>query len=467
MKAKEIFPKITDNAVCLFAIDNKLETRYIVAYFTDDNEKKEEVLEVNFSHFYNATDSTPMDKTLIFDKLATEKLVNSLAKNKKDFLKNLGKQFSSCTAFFDILRLAEKNQIPFTIKDTLKTHDIGLRYQFDDVHTDEKYLYDKDGNFIVPHLYIPPKEGSVKIYSYNNFLRYEFNYKNGKKQGISRCYFTNRKMLDWEQFYTRGKLDGEVKNFYDDGNIKSIETFVNGVKEGPHREFHKDGYLEEEIMYAKNKRNGPAKKFYSNGKIAHEANFVNDLQDGPTRMYYGNGKLLFEAQYVKGKIKGTSKSYYKNGKDRYITPHKNGKEHGIIYCYYPTGQLEWETSCKNGLDDGKVIQYYKDGQIKQIQSYKKGKQVGKAKGFYPDGTLSFVYNYKNDKLNGKSITYYKNGQVCYEYNFKDGLRDGYSIAYNEKDGKIRYAVRFKKGNLVDPYNSKGITIQEKNENEKK
>lgn len=483
---------ITENAVCLFVSDTDYETRYTVAYFTPGSNG--EILKINLGHFYGSK-PVKRDITIKFDGKATKRFIDLLAKDKQGFLKELQKRFSGFAAQDKLIDFADQEGIPYEVEDTLEINDQGLRHEFDGVCESEPQLYDVHGNFIIPKLYNPPQNGVVKIYTKDNFLRYEFPYKNGKMHGLAKCYFENSKVLSWKQTYTDGKLDGTTYRFFRKGTINNTETFVKGVKQGPACQYNPKGYLEEEIMWAKNQKNGPAKQFYPNGQVKHEAAFINDLQDGPTRMYYESGKLAFEAQYAKDKIKGISRSYYENGNKRYITPHKNGKEHGIIYCYYPTGELEWETSCKNGLDDGKVIQYYKNGEIQQIHSCKKGKKEGVVKGFYSDGTLKFETHYlhgkkhgvsktfydngkprtklayKNEQLNGKYIKYYKYGGITYEYNYKNGLRDGYSTAYHEKTGEIRHKFWFRKGLLVDPYGNEGIVgvkdLNTENKNEEK
>lgn len=470
MSAQNIFPKITEFSVCLFSEDNDLETRYIVAYFEPILRKKDsdkgshflvserqwKKLSVNFTHFYRGKDPFEKDITISLDKKGTETFINLFGGERNICLKNLKKKFSSFSAFFAITALLRQENIAFNFEDTLEVNNEGLRYQFDDVHLGDKRLFDSEGNFIVPHMYHAPKDGTVKIYGGDNFLRYEFHYKNGMMDGLARCYFEHSKVIDWEQNYTKGKLDGRAERFYRKGTIRSSETFVKGVKEGPACEYDPSGYIDEEIIWAKNQKNGPAKKFYSNGQVRHEASFVNGLQEGDTRIYYESGKLKYEGTYRKGKAYGIGIGYHENGNKKYETPYKNGKIDGIDTYYYESGKVEWKIPYKNDLENGEVIQYYENGRIKQITLFKKGKKDGEFKSYHHSGKLRSKATYKKGKIHGKYIYYYNNGNICHEYNYKNGLRDGYSTAYHEKTAEIRHKIMFRKGLLVDPYGNRGI-----------
>lgn len=479
---------ITENAVCLFVSDTAYETRYTVAYFTPGSNG--EILKINLGHFYGPK-PVKRDVTIMFDGKSTKQFINLLAKDKQGFLKELQKRFSGFAAQDKLIDFADQAGIPYAVEDTLEINDQGLRHEFDDVCESEPQLYDVHGNFIIPKLYNPPQNGVVKIYTKDNFLRYEFPYKNGKMHGLAKCYFENRKVLSWKQTYTEGKLDGTTYRFFRKGTINNTETFVKGVKEGPACQYSPDGYLEEEVMWAKNQQNGSAKRFYANGQVRHEASFVNNLQEGPTRMYYESGKLKYEGTYKKGKCYGVGVGYYESGKKKYVTPYKNGKIDGLDIYYYKNGKVEWETPYKRDVEEGKVRQYHENGNLKQEATFKKGKKEGISQGFYKDGTPRYVTYYKddkkhgldktyypngklrhqtthkNDKINGKYTRYYTNGKKCYEYNYKDGIREGYSTVYDQKTGAIKSRALFKKGLLVDPYGYEGILGVTKEEKENK
>ena len=459
---------ITENAVCLFVSDTAYETRYTVAYFTPGSNG--EILNINLGHFYGSK-PVKRDITIMFDGKSTKQFINLLAKDKQGFLKELQKRFSGFAAQDKLIDFADQVGIPYAVEDTLEINDQGLRHEFDGVDESEPQLYDVHGNYIIPKLYNPPQNGVVKIYTKDNFLRYEFPYKNGKMNGLAKCYFENSKVLSWKQTYTDGKLDGTTYRFFRKGTINNTETFVNGVKQGPACQYNPEGYLEEEIMWSKNHQNGPAKRFYSNGQVLHEATLVNDFQEGLTRMYYENGTLKYEGTYKKGKCHGVGIGYHDNGQKKYVTPYKNGKIDGTDIYYYKNGKVEWEIPYKRGAEEGKVRQYHTNGNLKQEAFFKKGKKEGVCRGFYKDGTPRYVTHYKGDKIHGKYTRYYANGKICYEYNYKNGIREGYSTVYDQKSGKIKCRSLFKDGFLIDPYGNEGIIgikdLNKENKNEGK
>jgi antitoxin component YwqK of YwqJK toxin-antitoxin module len=55
----------------------------------------------------------------------------------------------------------------------------------------------------------------------------EWNYKNGKREGISKLYYEGG-MLEAERRYGNDKLEGITKVYYKDGTIKYIENYKDG-----------------------------------------------------------------------------------------------------------------------------------------------------------------------------------------------------------------------------------------------
>ena len=59
--------------------------------------------------------------------------------------------------------------------------------------------------------------------------------------------------------------------------------------------------LEFEKEYMKGKINGKVKIYYDNGKLEFEGEYVNGERKGKGKEYYDNGKLKFEGKYLNGR----------------------------------------------------------------------------------------------------------------------------------------------------------------------
>jgi len=112
------------------------------------------------------------------------------------------------------------------------------------------------------------------------------------------------------------KLQEEVKDFYDNGNKKTIELFEQ-IKDKKivryHKEFYENKQLKVEGSIKNDKREGHWTYYYENGNKWSEGNYINGLANGKFTQYYENGKLWMY-------------TYYKNGeKTRAILFDENGK----------------------------------------------------------------------------------------------------------------------------------------------
>ena len=90
------------------------------------------------------------------------------------------------------------------------------------------------------------------------------------------------------------------KEYYTNGNIRTITTYLNNL------------------------RHGRKISFYQNGNIMYEASYSNDRLNGTTIFYYENGELNFKMIYKDGKYIKTKKSFMSLLKD-FISKIRNKK----------------------------------------------------------------------------------------------------------------------------------------------
>jgi len=108
----------------------------------------------------------------------------------------------------------------------------------------------------------------------------------------------------------------EVKERYDDGNMKVVEYYK---KDGDNkilvkqREYYKTGEVEEENYFVNGKLEGKYTEYYKTGEVEEENYFVNGKLEGSHTEYYKSGQIEEEGTFKKGKLEGKYIHYDING----------------------------------------------------------------------------------------------------------------------------------------------------------
>lgn len=100
---------------------------------------------------------------------------------------------------------------------------------------------------------------------------------------------------------------------------------------------------ENEIVVCMDKKlkpfSGKAVAKNNNGFVRSITSYKNGLIDGVSKIYYDNGQLKEENTYRKGKAEGVSRGYYENGQLLGEIHNKNGELSGKIKMYYDDGSV--------------------------------------------------------------------------------------------------------------------------------
>ena len=175
--------------------------------------------------------------------------------------------------------------------------------------------------------------------------------------------FKNLTNIDPHQFkFDKKYLNGKYVTRYDNGNIKTITHYKNGIKNG------------EEISY------------YKNGSIKTKNNYKNDELDGEQFLYDEDGNIEIKGNYKNGKLEGE-------------------------YLIYNKGKLIRKLTYRNNFLNGEYEDYYSNGNVKTKRYYKNGSLDGKYEEYYENGNLKLKCYYKDDKLDGEYIEYTEGGKI--------------------------------------------------------
>ena len=156
--------------------------------------------------------------------------------------------------------------------------------------------------------------------------------------------------------YTKsGKPDGLWKWWYDNKQLQREETYVRGKEEGEITEYFEDGKIATKGQYEEGEETG--KWLINNGDYKEEGNFKNGEKDGLWIGLYDNDKKAFEGSYIDGNPNGKHEYWFYNGQTKKVGEYIMGKEEGTWKHYNEDGSMA-------------LIILYKDGQEIKIDGVK-------------------------------------------------------------------------------------------------
>ena len=163
--------------------------------------------------------------------------------------------------------------------------------------------------------------------------------------------------------------NGNIREFYGDGNLIFEGEYLNGKRNGKGKEYHYlDGRLEYEGEYLNGKKYGKGKE-YKLGELEFEGEYLYDYK--LKGKYYIRGYLEYEGEYLYNK-KYNWKGYDKNGNIIYELINGNGK----VKEYDQNRKIKFEGEYLHGKRNG-IGKEYKDGELEFEGEYSNGQRVKK------------------------------------------------------------------------------------------
>jgi len=192
------------------------------------------------------------------------------------------------------------------------------------------------------------KQGNWKEYYLNGVLKSEGNYVDDKKIGLWKFYHPNSKLEQIGKFAKNGKATGEWKWYFSDGSLRKIELLMNGVHENEYIEYSQNGDIKLQGEYINGNREGPW-KINVNG-YREEGQYLDGFKSGLWKYYHNNGQLIFQGSFVDGVPDGKHIWYYIDGKIKQEESYIVGIPDGIWNYYNQEGQLTLKIRYDNGIE---------------------------------------------------------------------------------------------------------------------
>ena len=290
----------------------------------------------------------------------------------------------------------------------------------------------------------------------NQLLKQYFVFnKNGLLDGESREYYEEGDIQSVSSF-KNNVADGIFISYYQNGNIKDKQNYKNGNAEGEGLFYYENGQLEEKYFMKNGKLDGEAINYFEDGKIRHKAIYKDGIileeevheNNEIQKNIFKNEEIVQQDIYTKNKILKATIFFLENEKTKIITYHKNGNKQeevfsinglldGEAFIYYPSGKLKEKDFFKNGKSEGESIIYYENGNVKQKSTFKNDNREGDLFIYYPSGKLLQKRNFINGKAEGELVEYYENGVVKEKAYFINDKQEKEHFFYDEKGNLVK------------------------------
>lgn len=142
--------------------------------------------------------------------------------------------------------------------------------------------------------------------------------------GVTKATLKVANNVHQEGDYLNGKKNGSWTEYHGNGVVKSITTFVTGLKQGIEITMDDRGNLLSKKYYHKDMLDGESLQ-YKRGKIVEKKTYQNGMLTGLVSKYYDNGRIMEESNYTNGKIDGNAKWYDQEGNVTLEYEYSNGE----------------------------------------------------------------------------------------------------------------------------------------------
>ena len=300
------------------------------------------------------------------------------------------------------------------------------------------------------------KQGDWKEFYPNGGIKSEKTYKDDLMHGYYKEYDTHGKLV-LTMLYENGAIvksrvedepDIEIVTKHDqDGKVIYSGPYRNKIPVGVHREFGKDGKVTNSFIYNDNGL------LLSEGVVDEAGN-----RNGKWKDLYANGKIQAEGQYTESRRTGQWKFYNASEKVEQTGSYNNGRPDGLWTWYYETGTVLKEEEYFQGQRDGLSTEYSATGEIIAQGQYSDGEKNGEWK--FKSGGFSEGGKFITGLRDGAWKSYYDTGKLKFRGSFVQGNPDGQHIYFYE-NGKTKEEQYYQMGirqKTWKKFNEEGILV---------
>ncbi|MBA2368416.1 MAG: hypothetical protein H0V82_05260 [Candidatus Protochlamydia sp.] len=174
------------------------------------------------------------------------------------------------------------------------------------------------------------------------------------KQGTGFKAVFGKESIQEMQEYQDGYLEGEVKVFNNEGNLKRTYHVKNKIKHGEEVEYFETSnqsavpaQIKLSFYWYEGKIQGHVKTWYSNGIMESQKEMANNTKHGVSTAWYKDGNLMMIEEYDNDKL--VRGDYFRKGEKFPISQVTEGK--GIVTIFDADGHFIQKIPYENGRPD--------------------------------------------------------------------------------------------------------------------
>lgn len=183
------------------------------------------------------------------------------------------------------------------------------------------------------------------------------------------------------------------------------------------------------------------REFFDNGALKSEIYHHNEIKHGPSTFYDSNGRQLSKGWFVHNERTGVNYQYYRHGQIYSIQRYKRNQAEGIQEFYYPDGVLKTKYYCLEGKKEGEALLFYPSGQLKRRMFFKTGRRHGLEESWYPDGIKELEGEYEYGRPIGTIKSWHANGKLAKQMTFHKFPNDFDMTLWNEEGQVIKTTTK--------------------------
>jgi len=219
-----------------------------------------------------------------------------------------------------------------------------------------------------------PFSGLIACFFDNGTPSIKGSYLNGNRHGQFSFWFPSG-LIEKEERYVKGKLDGLKCTWYEDGKLKLSETYLKSNLHGESLSWFPSGQKSSEEFYKNGEPHGRFLEWHEDGKPKTEKIFVNGKLDGVSKSWFSSGQQASEAFFKDDVIDGKNLKWFENGKAKLAQSFNNGIPDGASISWYENGQKASKIFLKNGQKSGICSTWDKNGKATSRTRYYNGKTL--------------------------------------------------------------------------------------------
>ena len=243
------------------------------------------------------------------------------------------------------------------------------------------------------------------------------------------------------------KKDGDYEDYYPEeegGGIKCKYHMTGGCLNGEYKEWYEDGSKKVIRYYKYGKRSGSLSTWYKNGKIETFSEFKDGILNGEYNAWYDNGNKMYEIFFKNNKRHGTRIDYHPNGKPSELKNYINGLQVGEYKVWNDNEKLLIDNMYDDTGKYIKIKQYNNSGYL-ELEKTLLNDGIYELKRYYEStGKLHYRVMIIDGKWNGEYTSYWCNGNICTKCYYKNHKLDGEWEYWNE-DGTLKEKIIYKDG----------------------